>query len=225
MCLFLQVLALRVGGRLHNLQNGRLSLCLHLELVCGAVCLGQILQEAKLCNLDAVGGRLGCVAQNPVPFRMCDLVSDHSTNTHTHTAYIPKHLVQLQFGWKVLVHQLQRLPDFVVHRRQQIGAQLVEESRQQYKQPVVQVVGVRQNQLVDRVQEQRVDLGVRVNEHLAEQLEDVLQLVLGQFVALAEVVRQAGQALFALRPVRGRAVQNDGRDVFDWCTKAVQLVA
>lgn len=133
--------------------------------------------------------------------------------------------MQFQLGRKVLVHQLQSLPDLVVHGRQQIGAQLVEQPRQQNEQPVVQPVGVREDQFVDGVQEQRVDLCVRVDKHLAEQLEDLLQLQLGQLVALGQIVRQAGEAVLALRPVRGRAEQNDAADVFDRGAEAVQLVS
>lgn len=143
---------------------------------------------------------------------------------YTSMLYSPEHLVHFQLGRKVLVHQLQCFPDFVVHRDEQIGAELIEQSRQQNEQPVVQIVGVRQNQFVDRVEEQRVDFGVRIDEHFAEQIQNGAELLVGQFVAVGQIVRQAGETLLAFGPMRRRAVVYDGDDV-DRCPNAVQFAS
>lgn len=123
------------------------------------------------------------------------------------------------------MHQLQRFPNFIVYRCEQIRSELIEQARQQYEQPVVQVHRMRQYQLVDGVQKQRIHLRVRVDKHLAEQIQNADQVMVGQLVAVGQIVRQAGEALLALRPMRRRAVQNDGGDVFDRRPVAVELAA
>ena len=102
-----------------------------------------------------------------------------------------------------------------MHRAEQVGAELVEQTGQQDKQPVLQIVRMRQNQLVDGVQEQGVHLDVRIHEHLAEQVQHALELLLRQHLAFAEVLRQIDQPVLALGPVRRGAELDDRVDIVD----------
>lgn len=105
------------------------------------------------------------------------------------------------------MHHLKSFPDFAVHRSQQFGAEFVKQSRQQYEQPIVQIVRMRQNQLVYRVQEQRIHFCVIVDEHFTEQFQNLLQLQRFQRIAIGKILRQTGETVFAFGPVCGRTIQ------------------
>lgn len=138
---------------------------------------------------------------------------------------LPKRDLHLQFRREILVHQLQSLPDLCVHRAEQFSAQLVKQSRQQYKQPHVQVARVHQNQLVHRVQKQRIHLGVCVAEHCAKQIDDAVQVLRRQSLVVRQILRQIGETVFAVGPVQRGALVENGFNVLGDIAKGVQLVS
>lgn len=81
---------------------------------------------------------------------------------------LPEYCFHLQIRWEIFVDQVQCLPYFAVHRTQQLCAQLIEQPRKQYEQPVIQIVRMQNDEFVDGVQKQCIHLGVAVHEHFAE---------------------------------------------------------
>lgn len=183
--------AFLIAGVHENLLNGPIRWWTADEVVSRAVSLRQVRQELDRGMLCLNVGSLCRVGQ--------DL----------------EHTQHLKVCREVLVDQRERLADFLMHRAQQVGSELVEQSRQQNKKPVVEVCRLCKNQLIDSVEEQRVHFDVRIHEHLAEQVEDAVQLVRRQHLALRQILREICESIFAFTPMRRCAILDDCVNVLD----------